>query len=204
MLGVGGVRPQLGQLGPGRAPSAEAVGASKSTDAAEVSAVPVVRARDDLAQHAEQLAAQLVGRREPVGRVGGAALGDQLVERVVLREQRRRLRRRQRVQVGALVAAELHAQHDQRAADRVDVGGHARPDLGDLGRLVADGAVDRGLLVVDAAHAAEVDQLDRVADLDQVVGLEVAVDEAEVVQVLERGQHLERRSASAWSTGSGS
>ena len=150
-----------------------------------------VAARDDLAQHAEQLGAQLVGGGEPVGRVGRAALGDQPVERVVLREQRRRLRRRQRVQVGALVAAELHAQHHQRAPDRVDVGGDARPDLGHLRRLVADGAVDRGLLVVDPADAAEVDQLHRVADLDHVVGLEVAVDEAEVVEVLERRQQLE-------------
>ena len=39
--------------------------------------------------------------------------------------------------------------------------------------------------------AAEVDQLERVADLDEVVGLEVAVHEAEVVEVLERGQDLE-------------
>ena len=65
------------------------------------------------------------------------------------------------------------------------------PTWAHLRRLVADGAVDGGLVVVEPAYAAEVDQLDGVADLDQVVGLEVAVDQAEIVQVLEGGQHLE-------------
>ena len=82
-------------------------------------------------------------------------------------------------------------QHGQRAPDRVDVGGHRRADVRHLGRLVARRAVDRGVEVVEAAHAAEVDQLDRVADLDDVVGLEVAVEQVEVVQVLERGQDLD-------------
>ena len=131
-----------------------------------------------LAQHAEQLHAQLVGRLEAVGRVGRAALGDQAVERVVVAEQRRRLRVGQRGEVRRLVALELHAQHDERAADRVDVGGDTRPGGGDLGRLVADRPVDRRLLVVDVADAAEVDQLEGVADLDEVVRLEVAVHEA--------------------------
>jgi hypothetical protein len=106
----------------------------------------------------------------------------------VLGEQRRAVGRRKRREVGALVAAELHAQHHQGAPDRVDVRGDARPDLGHLRRLVADGAEDRGVLVVHASYAAEVDQLDRVADLDQVVRLEVAEDEPEVVQVAERGR----------------
>ena len=66
-----------------------------------------------------------------------------------------------------------------------------RPRRGDLGRLVADRPEDRRVLVVDPAHAAEVDELDLVADLDEVVGLEVAVDEPEVVEVLERRQDLE-------------
>ena len=60
-------------------------GASNSTDAAEVSAVPEVLLGHHLAQHAEQLHPQLVDRGEPVGRVRGAGLGDQPVERVVLR-----------------------------------------------------------------------------------------------------------------------
>src|SRR5436305_1579562 len=38
---------------------------------------------------------------------------------------------------------------------------------------------------------AEVDELDRVADLDDVVGLEVAVQQPHVVQVAERGQDLD-------------
>ena len=150
-----------------------------------------VAGRDHLAQHPEQLHPHLVGRGEPVGRVGRAGLGQQPVERVVLLEQRRRGHRRQRGDIRALVAAELHRQHHQRAADGVDVGGHGRADPGHLGRLVADGAVDRGVEVVEAAHPAHVDQLDRVADLDDVVRLEVAVDQAHVVQVLERRQDLD-------------
>ena len=65
------------------------------------------------------------------------------------------------------------------------------PTTGDLRRLVADGPVDRRVEVVEPAHAAEVDQLDGVADLDEVVRLEVAVDQVEVVEVLERRQHLD-------------
>ena len=49
-----------------------------------------VAGHDHLAQHAEQLHPHLVGRGEPVGRVGRAGLGQQPVERVVLLEQRRR------------------------------------------------------------------------------------------------------------------
>ncbi len=168
------------------------VGASKSTEAAEVSAVPgwSARRRPRAARRAAGCAAR---RPRRTGRPGRA----RSTWRPASRASRAAAKsgvvsgRRQRVEVGALVAAELHAEHHQRAADRVDVGGHARPDLGHLGRLVADRAVDRGVLVVDAAYAAEVDQLHRVADLDQVVGLEVAVDQPEVVEVLERRQHLE-------------
>ena len=65
------------------------------------------------------------------------------------------------------------------------------PTCGHLRRLVADRAVDRRVEVVEPAHAAEVDQLHRVADLDDVVGLEVAVEQAEVVQVLEGRQDLD-------------
>ena len=65
------------------------------------------------------------------------------------------------------------------------------PTIGHLGGLVAGGAVDRRVEVVEAAHPAEVDQLDRVPDLDDVVRLEVAEDQVEVVQVLEGRQDLD-------------
>jgi hypothetical protein len=58
-------------------------------------------------------------------------------------------------------------------------------------------------VVVDPPHAAEVDELEVVPDLDDVVRLEVAVDQAEVVQVLEGREDLDDV-GEAWSTGSGS
>ena len=98
---------------------------------------------------------------------------------------------RQRRLERALVALELEDQHGQRARHRVQVAGDRRALLGDLGRLEADGAVDRRLVVVDPAHATEVDQLQAVADLDDVGRLEVAVQQAEQVQVAERRQDLD-------------
>ncbi len=62
-----------------------------------------------------------------------------------------------------LVAGHLGAQHQQRASDGEDVGGDGRAERRHLGRLEADGAVDRGVLVADVADAAEVDQLQGVA-----------------------------------------
>ena len=190
MLGVGGVLAQAGQLGPVQRHRRDGRGLEQLRGGRGQRRAGLLLGHD-LAEHAEQLHPQLVRGLEAVGGVGGAALGDQAVERVVVAEQRRGLGVGQRGEVRRLVALELHAQHDERAADRVDVGRDARPDRRDLGRLVADRAVDRRLLVVDVAYAAEVDQLERVADLDQVVRLEVAVDEAEVVEVLEGRQDLE-------------
>jgi hypothetical protein len=86
---------------------------------------------------------------------------------------------------------ELEHQHGERAGDRVDVARDRRALRRHLGRLEPDGAVDRRDVVVDAAHPAEVDQLDAVADLDDVGRLEVAVQQAEAVQVREGGQHLD-------------
>ena len=93
--------------------------------------------------------------------------------------------------VGGLVPAELHREDGEGAPDREDVARDTRADLADLGGLVAECAVDRGLLVVDAPHAAEVDELDRVPGLDHVVGFEVAVQQPLRVQVRERGQDLD-------------
>jgi len=47
-----------------------------------------------------------------------------------------------------------------------------------------------GVVVVHAAHAAQVDELDRVVDLEHVVGLEVAVQQVLLVEVAERRQGL--------------
>ena len=76
-------------------------------------------------------------------------------------------------------------------AHREQVRGHRRPVGPDLGRLVADRAVDRPF-AVDAAHAAHVDELELLLGLDHVVRLEVAVHQPPVVQVPQRRQHLDR------------
>jgi hypothetical protein len=147
--------------------------------------------RADLAQHAEQLQPQLLGALEPILGFGCGGAHQQPVERVVLGEQRHVLRCGQAVDELALIAAELEHQHRERAGDRVHVARDRRALRRHLGRLEPDGAVDRRDVVVDAAHPAEVDQLDAVADLDDVGRLEVAVQQAEAVQVREGGQHLD-------------
>ena len=88
------------------------------------------------------------------------------------------------------MAAEVGGQHGERAGDGEQVGGDGRSCLGDLGRLVAAGAIDRARLVVHAVHAAEVDQLERAVGLDDVVRLEVTEHQPQVVEVAERRQDL--------------
>ena len=56
------------------------------------------------------------------------------------------------------------------------------------GCLVADGAVDGRLLIIDAPHPTKIDELDRIADLNQVVWLEIAVDQTKIMQVAEGRQ----------------
>ena len=93
--------------------------------------------------------------------------------------------------VAALIALELEGEHGQRPRHREQVRGHRRPVGSDLGRLVADRAVDRPF-AVDPAHTAHVDELELLLGLDHVVRLEVAVHQAPVVQVPQRRQHLDR------------
>ena len=65
------------------------------------------------------------------------------------------------------------------------------PSVADLGRLVAGGPEQRARRLVEAVHAPQIDQLQRMPGLDDVVDLEVAEQEPQVVQVAERGQDLE-------------
>jgi len=148
--------------------------------------------RHHLAQHPHRLNPQVFGGLETVRGQRRASPLYQPVERVVLGEQRHLAERRQRVDVFALIAAELRTHHQQRAAERVDVAGHRRTGLGDLGGLVADRAEDRGRLVRDPAHRAQIDQLDRVAHLHEVVGFEIAVQQAVLVEVGECRQDLDQ------------
>jgi hypothetical protein len=145
-----------------------------------------------LAQDAEHLVGQLTRVDEPGSGVGMGGPLQQPVERLESAEQLDLAPVRQRVLERALVAAEVDGERRQGAADREDVGRHRRAGLGDLRCLKAHRAVDRRLLVVDPHDTAEVDEFDLVAGLDDVVGLEVAEDQAPVVQVTERGHDLDQ------------
>ena len=111
---------------------------------------PVSRSwRDDLAQHADELAGHLLGALEAVVGIGGGRPLEKRVQRVEAGVERDVTRRRQRVPERALVAGEVGAQHGERAADGEQVRGDGRAGRGDLRRLVADRAVHRAAVVVE-------------------------------------------------------
>ena len=62
------------------------------------------------------------------------------------------------------------------------------PRLGHLRRLVSDRAVQIALGIVQPVDAAQVDQGELLLRLNDVVGLEVAEEEAAAVQIAERRQ----------------
>ena len=138
-----------------------------------------------------ELVRHLVGGLEAVVGVGGRGAEEEPVERVVAGEVRDLLGGRQGEAVGASEVGESAAQHGERAGDGEEVGGDRRPGVGDLGRLVAGGAVDRAGPVVDPVHAAEVDELHRRRRAHHVVGLEVAEEQPLIVQVAQRREDLE-------------
>ena len=88
-------------------------------------------------------------------------------------------------------AAEVEAQHGQGAPDRVEVGCDRGTPRSQLRCLVPGGAPQRGGLVVDPPHRAEVDQLELLLGVDDVVRLEVAEQQPPVVQVAQGRQHLD-------------
>ena len=92
----------------------------------------------------------------------------------------------------ALVAGEVEREHRQGAHHRVEIGADRGALRGDLGGLEPHRAVDRRVVVVDAPHAAEVDELEIVAGVHHVVGLEIAVEEPAPVQVTQGGQHAQQ------------
>ncbi len=91
----------------------------------------------------------------------------------------------------ALVALEVDAERGQGSRHGVQIRGDRWAGIGDLRRLVPHGSVHRAGVVVNAPDTAEVDQLERFLTLDDVVGFEVAVQEAQPVQVPEGGQDLQ-------------
>jgi len=46
-------------------------------------------------------------------------------------------------------------------------------------------------LIINAPHATKIDELDRIADLNQVVWLEIAIDQTKIMQVTEGWQNLQ-------------
>jgi hypothetical protein len=142
-----------------------------------------------LAAHTVELLGHLVSGAEPVPGVGVGGPQRQPVQRLVPLQQR--------VVVGhlgrdpAARGLDTQRQHRQRAADRVEIRGRGELAADDLRGVVADGAVDDRVGVVDPGHGTHVDQREVALALHDVVGLEVAVDVPRGVQVAERGQHLD-------------
>ncbi len=147
--------------------------------------------RHHLPQHARQLLGHLLRGGEPARRVRVGGPYQEAVERLVRPEDRDVLRVGQRVHEDVRVALEVEGQHGERARHRVQVARHRGADLGHLRRLVADRAVDRGLVVVHPPDRAHVDELQLVLGLYGVVDLEVAVQQVPAVQVPERLQGLD-------------
>ncbi len=148
--------------------------------------------REHLPQDPGQLLGHVARRGEPAVRVGIGRAPQHPEERFLLGQQRHRGRVRQAVGIPALVARELEGEHGEGPAHGVEVGGRRGPQGRDLRRLVPGRPVDGAVLIVDAPHAAHVDELELLLGLDHVVRLEIAVHEPPAVQVPERGQHLDR------------
>lgn len=146
--------------------------------------------RQDLAQHTGQLRGHGAGGRESVSgiRVGGTE--QQPVEELVPGQHGMVGRVGDSVEVAAVLHRHVHGEHGQRAADGVDVGGDGRPGLGDLRRLETSGAVEVSVRF-DGGDGAEIDDLDLIFGHHDVVGFEVVVGEADRMQMVQRGQHLE-------------
>ncbi|CAM3618500.1 hypothetical protein NOGI109294_05960 [Nocardiopsis gilva] len=150
----------------------------------------------DVGQHLAEHAGELLGHfggvvEAQVGLdVGGAA--QEAVVGLVAGEDGHGLAWREAVQVLAH-EAEPEAQDGEGAAHGVEVGtdrGARVAQLG-LGDAVTGGGVDGVDHVVDPADAAQVDEFDLLFALDDVVGLEVAVEQALAVQVADGAQGLQ-------------
>ena len=152
----------------------------------------LVHVGEDLAQHPGQLVGHVGGVVEtPFGFVVGGP-PQQPVVGLVAAQERHRLAWRKSVGVAA-PETEPEAEHRQGPADRVQIGADRGTGTDDLllGHPVPGGAVDRALGVVHTPHTAQVDELDLLLALDDVVGFEVAVEQALGVQVPEGAQALQ-------------
>ncbi len=150
--------------------------------------------RHHLAQDAGELLGELAHRAEPVPRGRGGGPAQQPIEGLVLREHRLPVRRGQRpVPAVRVHQVERRGEQRQRAPDTVDVRARARsavrPGVVDLRRREAAGGPHAAARVrSDLGDRAEVDEFHPVPGLHDVLRLVVAVGEAGLVQVAERGQ----------------
>src|SRR5262249_56579614 len=97
---------------------------------------------------------------------------------------------RERVLVPTLVSLEIDRERRQHPRHREEIGSDRCAELTDFRRLIAQGSVHGTDLVVDSPNRAQVDQLDRIAGLDDVVGLQITEEQAGGVQIAECRQHL--------------
>src|SRR6185312_9112608 len=88
------------------------------------------------------------------------------------------------------LAAHVDGQLGQGAADGVDVGGDRRTGADNLWGLKPLGAIYVSA-VIHARHRAHVDQLDLILGEHDVVRFEVVVNQAERVQIGQRGHDFE-------------
>ena len=151
---------------------------------ADVRVLHAVANRQDLAQHAGELDGHVVGAGETHVRVLVAGAQQQPVQRQVPAEHGFLHWRGQARVVDAVGRRQVRDQRRQRAADGVDVRRDRRARAADLGGLEAGRAVDVAV-GADAGDRADVDELDLVFGDEHVVGLEVVVDHAPGVQVVQ-------------------
>ena len=91
----------------------------------------------------------------------------------------------------AVLLREVHDENCESSPDGVHIAGDGRAGPGDLGGLIAAGSVDDSGVVVHGDGGTEVDELELFVALHHVVGLEVAVGQAFVMQIAQRRRDLD-------------
>ena len=156
----------------------------------QVRVVAAVADSQDLPQHADQLVSHGGGGAKARLRILVRGPQQQAVQGQILAEQRFFVWGGQPRGIHSVFHRQVHDQCGQGAADGVDVAGHGRSGLGNLRGLETLGAEDVPERA-DACHRTQVDQLHLVLGDQDVVRLQVVVDHAAGVQVVQCGQDLQ-------------